>query len=241
MITLKRTNDRKTANLANAAGNQSAIKNAFSLPAGVEFSCPGATAYCEKICYAGKLEKLYPSFRTLVLHNFEALKSASVDDMVSMLSAVVDDFRADCVRAEKRGKVAPLKFRIHADGDFFSDDYTSAWASVIRNNADVQFWAYTRVESSAVALHSAALPNLGLYFSGDPDNIKTALRMRALGIAIAFVAPTFKESREAIKGARCPEQNNKDFGLINEKGGACVRCGLCVEARGNVLFSASGK
>lgn len=240
MITLKRTNDRKTANLANAKGDKSAIKNAFSLPAGQEFSCPGATKFCESICYAGKLEKLYPSFRALVIHNFDSLKNASLEDMELALSDMINEFRADCERAIKRGKTVPLAFRIHADGDFFSFEYTRAWAEVIRANPDIQFWVYTRVESSAVYLFEQNLPNLGLYFSGDPDNIKVALRMKALGVNVAFVAPTFKESREAFKGARCPEQNGA-LPMIDEKGGACITCGLCVNGRNNVLFSVSGK
>ena len=59
MNKLKRSHDRKVTNLVNNAGNGSLIQNTFGLPAGKNYSCPGATSICEKVCYAGKLEKLY--------------------------------------------------------------------------------------------------------------------------------------------------------------------------------------
>ena len=57
MNKLKRSHDRKVTNLVNNAGNGSLIQNTFGLPAGKNYSCPGATSICEKVCYAGKLEK----------------------------------------------------------------------------------------------------------------------------------------------------------------------------------------
>ena len=60
-------------------------------------------------------------------------------------------------------------------------------------------------------------------------------------IRIAFVAKTFDDAKAAFKGARCPEQNNKAFAIIDNNGGACFRCGLCPSGRNNVLFSASKK
>jgi hypothetical protein len=54
---LKRSNDRKVANLVTKNGKQAAIANTFGLPAGKAYSCPGATSICESVCYAGKLEK----------------------------------------------------------------------------------------------------------------------------------------------------------------------------------------
>ncbi len=56
---LKRSNDRKVANAVSKNGKTPAIANTFGLPAGRDYSCPGATSVCESVCYAGKLEKLY--------------------------------------------------------------------------------------------------------------------------------------------------------------------------------------
>lgn len=233
---LKRTQDRKTANLSTPNGKQSKIANAFSLPAGKAYSCPSATSFCESICYAGKLERIYKGFREVVLHNFNTLRDLDFDGMVSELSAMIGAFRADCDKHN-----APKAFRIHADGDFFNMTYAFAWAQVIFDNADISFWVYTRVADAAVMLHRANLDNLGLYFSGDPDNVETAKRLEAYGIRIAMVANTFAEAKDAFSGARCPEQNNKDFAIIDNNGGACFRCGLCPSGRNNVLFSASKK
>ena len=239
MLTLKRTQDRKTANLSTPNGKQSKIANAFSLPAGTAFSCPFATNFCDSICYAGKLERIYKGFRAVVLHNFDILKDAKFGDMYNELHEMIDAFRADCDKWN-----ADKLFRIHADGDFFSVDYATAWANVIADNPDIQFWAYTRVPFAIDILNG--LPNLGLYFSADRDNAQLAKVMANKGVNIAFVEDTFDDAKNAmaemgIKGARCPEQNNKDFGIINNDGGACVRCGLCVKGRGNVLFSVKGR
>lgn len=235
---LKRTQDRKTANSVKANGKQSRIANAFSLPAGNEFSCPGATSFCQSICYAGRLEKLYPSFRNLVVHNWNLLKDASFGTMFCLLDDMLTAFVNEC---EKHN--AEKKFRIHADGDFFNMTYVEAWASVIDAYPDVQFWAYTRSDFAAEYLHNRALPNLSLFFSGDPVNENVAKVMESNGIRIAMVDNTFADAADSFKGVRCPEQNAKGFDLINEDGGACVRCGLCVfKGKGaNVLFSVTKK
>jgi hypothetical protein len=232
---LDRTNDRKTANLSTKNGLQSKIKNAFSLPAGNAFSCPGATSFCQKICYAGQLEKMYPSFLALAMRNWDILKDASIDVMYVELTNMIDAFEAECDKWN-----APKKFRIHADGDFFNMFYVEAWSWVIAEHESIQFWAYTRSDFAADFLHKENLPNLGLYFSGDPVNEAMAHTMADKGIRIAMVANTFDDAKAAFKGARCPEQN-KAIPLISDKGGACVACGLCVIGRANVLFSVSKK
>ena len=118
---LKRSKDRKVANMVTPNGKQASIANTFGLPAGKAFACPNATAFCEKICYAGKLEKIFKGSREVLMHNWNALKDATYNEMYDMLSVMVKEFRAEC---EKRN--APKLFRIHWDGDFFNDDYIMA-------------------------------------------------------------------------------------------------------------------
>lgn len=233
---LKRTQDRKTANLSTPNGKQSKIANAFSLPAGRDYSCPGATDFCNGICYAGKLERIYKGFRAVVLHNWNLLKDASAVEMFHLLQAMVDAFDKECDKHD-----AVKRFRIHADGDFFNMEYVIAWAQVIKLYPDIHFWVYTRSDFAAEYLHNKAFANLGLYFSGDPMNVDIAKGMEAKGIKVAFVARTFDEAKAVFNGPRCPEQNSKDFALINNDGGACVRCGLCPFQRNNVLFSVTKK
>ena len=238
MTKLKRSKDRKVANLVTPNGKQASIANTFGLPAGKAFSCPGATSVCEKICYAGKLEKVFKGTRENLLHNWNLLKDATFDEMYLLISEMIAEFNAEC---DKRN--ADKLFRIHWDGDFFNETYTLAWAKVITDYPEIKFWVYTRVESSARILNG--IDNLSLYFSTDSENTDTAqVLAKDEGINLAYLAETFAIGKQDLfeligrNATRCPE-NNKAIPLISTKGSACVACGLCVNGRKDVLFSAS--
>ena len=239
MYKLKRSNDRKVANAVSPNGKTPTIANTFGLPAGKNYSCPGATSICESVCYAGKLEKVYKGVKDTLIHNWNLLKDADSDTMVSLLSDMIADFIKDC---NKRN--APKLFRIHWDGDFFSDTYAYAWKTVIQNNSDIQFWVYTRVPTAAIILNN--IPNLSLYFSTDDENVSHAKNMKVLGIKLAYLGKTFAVTETVMKeltgkpGAKCPE-NNKQIPLISTNGSACVSCGLCVFNKADIRFSASKK
>jgi ferredoxin len=237
---LKRSNDRKVANLVTKNGKQAAIANTFGLPAGKNFSCPGATSICESVCYAGKLEKLFKGVKTNLLHNWELLRNADNDTMVHLLDEMIADFVADCNK-----KSAPKLFRIHWDGDFFNDTYTYAWKTVIEKHSDIQFWVYTRVNSAALILKDVA--NLSLYYSTDDENISIATDLKQnQGIRLAYLGKTFAVTESKMKeltgkpGAKCPE-NMKSIPLISSNGSACVSCGLCVYGKADIRFSATKK
>ena len=237
---LKRSNDRKVANLVTKNGKQAAIANTFGLPAGKEYSCPGATSICESVCYAGKLEKLYKAVKANLLHNWELLRNADEPTMVNLLEDMIADFKADCVK-----KNAPMLFRIHWDGDFFNDTYTRAWQYVILNNTDIQFWVYTRVKSAALMLNN--ISNLSLYYSTDDENKEIGHELKVNeGIRLAYLGKTFAVTESVMKeltgkpGAKCPE-NMKSIPLISNAGSACVSCGLCVYGKADIRFSASKK
>jgi hypothetical protein len=237
---LKRSNDRKVANLVTKNGKQAAMANTFGLPAGKEFSCPGATSICESVCYAGKLEKLFKGVKANLLHNWELLRNADRDTMLVLLDEMIVDFVADCDK-----KSAPKLFRIHWDGDFFNDTYTYAWKTVIENHSDIQFWVYTRVKSAALILKD--IPNLSLYYSTDDENLPIATELKQVeGIRLAYLGKTFALTETKMKeitgkvGAKCPE-NNKSIPLISNAGSACVSCGLCVYGKADIRFSATKK
>ena len=236
---LKRSNDRKVANAVSPNGKTATIANTFGLPAGKEYSCPNATSVCSSVCYAGKLEKVYKGVKATLLHNWELLRNADSDTMVQLLDDMIKEFKADC---DKRK--APKLFRIHWDGDFFSDYYAYAWKKVINKNKDVQFWVYTRVPTAAVILKG--INNLSLYFSTDSDNEHHAKTLSALGVRLAYLEKTFAASETKMKdligkvGARCPE-NAKQIPLISQKGSACVSCKLCVFGKADIRFSATKK
>ena len=240
MTKLLRSKDRKVTNAVSPNGKTATIANTFGLPAGKNFSCPGATSVCESVCYAGKLEKLFKGVKANLLHNWALLKDADQLTMETLLTDMINDFRADCVK-----KDAPMLFRIHWDGDFFNDIYTHAWKNVINNNPDIQFWVYTRVKSAALILKDVS--NLSLYFSADSENVKTAVDLKInSGVRMAYLAKNFAIGQADVKemigrpAAKCPE-NNKQIPLISTAGSACVSCSLCVYSKSDIIFSASKK
>lgn len=234
---LKRSHDRKTTVRVNKAGTQSLLQNAFSLPSGKAYSCPGATSVCDGVCYAGKLEKQYPAFRNLALHNWELLKDASETEMYILLWEMVEEFSQECAK-HNISKV----FRWHADGDIFSEDYAKAIARTCKRHSDVQFWIYTR--SFEYVKHIAGINNLGVYISVDSENKEEAVRVSAEfpNVRIAYLAETHEQGKEFMleqtgkPGAICPE-NAKRIPLITENGGACVTCGLCIFGKADIRFA----
>lgn len=239
-LKLKRSNDRKVANLVTKNGKQAAIANTFGLPAGKAYSCPGATTVCETVCYAGKLEKLFKGVKVNLLHNWDLLKDSDRQTMYTLLSEMIAEFKTDCVK-----KDAPMLFRIHWDGDFFNDDYTHAWRMVIEEQPDIQFWVYTRVKSAALILKDIA--NLSLYYSTDSENKTIGVELKKdHGVRLAYLAKNFAIGQADMKelmgkpGAKCPE-NKKAIPLISTAGSACVSCSLCVYSKSDIVFSASKK
>ena len=237
--TLKRSNDRKVTNAVSPNGKTPTIANTFGLPAGKNYSCPGETSICSKVCYAGKLEKIYKGVKATLIHNWDLLSNATYEEMIVLLDNMIVDFKKDC---DKRS--AEKLFRIHWDGDFFNDTYTLAWKTVIEKHSDVQFWVYTRVASAARILKD--VENLGLYYSTDSDNKDIAQVLSGEGIKLAYLSTTFALGREDMlnligkSAVKCPE-NNKKIPLISKQGSACVTCGQCVYERNNILFSSSKK
>jgi hypothetical protein len=240
MTKLLRSKDRKVANLVTPNGKQASIANTFGLPAGKAYSCPGATTVCESVCYAGKLEKVFPTVKKNLLHNWSLLKDADGETMVRLLNEMITEFKADCVKRN-----AKMLFRIHWDGDFFNDTYAYAWKVVIDKHEDVQFWVYTRVKSAALILKDVS--NLSLYFSADSENVKTAVDLKInSGVRMAYLAKNFAIGQADVKemigrpAAKCPE-NNKQIPLISSAGSACVSCSLCVYSKSDIIFSATKK
>jgi hypothetical protein len=233
---LIRSKDRKVTNAVSPNGKTATIANTFGLPAGKSYSCPNATSICSKVCYAGKLEKVYKGVRENLLHNWNLLKNANRDEMIALLDEMIKEFIKDC---DKRN--APKLFRIHWDGDFFNDEYVYAWKQIIEQYSNVKFWVYTRVPSAALILNN--IGNLSIYFSTDDENKDNAKELNSQGIKLAYLADTFAIGQADLKamigkvGAKCPE-NKKAIPLISTAGSACVSCGLCVDNKANIVFSA---
>lgn len=253
-MTLTRSKDRKVTNAVSPNGKTATIANAFGLPAGKGYSCPGATSFCERICYAGKLEKIYKGVKNILVSNYETLLYADYLDgthgMYNLIYPMISDFVKDCDNKIMKGNVkVTYDFRIHWDGDFFSRDYAKAWAAIALSFPNVNFWVYTRsfTEDMFVVDILSGIENMTVYLSADPVNIDLANKVASdyPGVFIATVADTFAEARDTIidtsrKAYNCPE-NGKRIPLISEKGSACIQCGVCVKGRGDVLFSVKKK
>jgi len=234
------------------------VENAFGLPAHV--TCPGMTAFCtdDARCYAYKIERQYganngpaPKMR----RNLDGLLACGDDS--SLMAAALDRMVASFVVAAIAAGVV-LVFRIHWDGDFYSEPYAAAWADVIRRYPDVQFWVYTRsfTEQVNVVPILADIRNLALYLSVDRHNVDRAMVVLAdrPTVNVAACAPTFAEAEALLhymgrrRGLKCPELSGR-IPLVSvpderrpaqpgEVGtGACVACGLCVYGRGDVRFA----
>jgi hypothetical protein len=244
---LKRSKDRKVTNAVSPNGKTPTIANAFGLPSGKSFSCPGATSVCETVCYAGKLEKIYSGVRNILTFNFETLLYADylygVYGMTDALAEMVEEFVKDCAKRN-----APMKFRIHWDGDFFNVNYAKAWAMTVKAFPEVDFWVYTRSFTDTLndIPYIYGIDNLTVYLSVDSDNMADAkvIRKEYPALKWAWLAKSFDEGKAdmPLEGKRydCPE-NKGSIPLIDAKGSACVRCGICVEGRGDVIFSVSKK
>ena len=258
---LNLTADRKVSPLSRwttSKGWTPDILNAFGLSAGV--SCPGATVHCigtadkRGPCYALALETQWTSVRNLAQHNYDTLQACGddVDAMVALLAAAMVVYRASHAKAERRtGRLLPMVFRIHWDGDYYSTAYAEAWRRVILANPDVRFWSYTRsfVPACDVTPILSDLPNLALYLSVDDANdawARVALTLRP-SLLVARMAPTVAEGRDAVvamgrrRAPACPE-NVKRVPMVNDAGeGACVTCGLCIDGRRDVIFSTTNR
>ena len=237
---LVRSKDRKVTNAVSPNGKTPTIANTFGLPSGKAYSCPGATSVCEKVCYAGKLEKVYKGVKDVLLNNWEQLRNADQLQMEALLYQMIDEFDKDCVKRN-----AEKLFRIHWDGDFFNETYTHAWKNVIKAFPAIQFWVYTRSDFAVPILSD--VDNLALYFSTDDDNWELATKLKQdNGVKLAYLANNFAMGKERMlqivtkSAVPCPE-NAKKLPLISDKGSACVTCGQCVFARNDILFSVTKK
>lgn len=242
---LRRSKDRKTANLANKSGKQALIANAFGLPAGLAFSCPGATEICLAVCYAGKLEKIFPSMRALLLDNWAQVKDASQREIELLLIQMLNGFWADCIKRN-----ADPQFRIHWDGDFFSREYAAAWANTVKRFPSIQFWVYTRsfAPGSNVVDLIADIPNLAVYLSVDVANEQYVddIITEYPSVMVASLSDTMENAAEVIQrvrgdgkpGAKCPELIGA-LPLISLNGGACFTCQLCPQGKADIRFASS--
>jgi len=167
----------------------------FSLPS--KTTCPGASDWCLKNCYAARYERLRPNCRSAYERNL----------VISRYPVVFMAFMMESLPV-----FLPL-LRIHVSGDFYSREYIDCWREIIASRQRTKFWAYTRswvipklVDPLA---RLRALPNMHLFASTDetmpapPDDWPVA----------------FIESDARAAGMPCKHQYNR--------ADSCLDCGHC--------------
>lgn len=97
------------------------------------FNLPATMEVCDRICkgcYAIKEQVRFPAVLAARTKRYEA----SVSDMFSKL--VVNEL------TKLRNK--PKYFRIHASGEFYSQEYIDKWTAIVKSDPDITFYAYTK-------------------------------------------------------------------------------------------------
>lgn len=168
-------------------------------------ACPGATAACLDVCYAGRMQ-------TKGLH----AKGIHKGWKARLELAQSDPEAFEALMGKALSRLAPgTPVRIHVSGDFFSASYAMIWRRLIKANPGLRFWAYTRSYRAAevwpVLSCLQSLPNLTLFASCDAD-------------APTSQAP--KGWRTAVMGGACPT-GHVTCPEIAGKVESCEACGLC--------------
>lgn len=180
-----------TSEKISGTGKQYAkIKNAFSLPAGPQFSCPGATDQCEG-CYAqaGRFaqKNVLPAYaKNWVRWRWlEAQDAANRDPRLKFRAASA--VRGKAAATELVGLMrrtayfpmgVPFSFRLWESGDFHSQWSVDVWTNVVRNFPQVAFWGYTRTFNLDYS-ELTAQPNMLLWASTDRVNYEKAVEFVA--------------------------------------------------------------
>jgi hypothetical protein len=213
--------------------------NTFGLSYGLPENggtCPGATTgnggCCairdgkkRQTCYVAKITAIYKNVGNVLLSNTALLSGKTVEEMKNICRETIRNFI-------DKNNGQNLYFRLHWSGDFFSEDYIIAWASVMKEFPQVRFWVYTRSYSHIDIAPLVDVKNLSLYLSIDPINYAAGLKifekykdvMPSLGLAWLGNDPPKDLPYKFIK---CPETS----GIVKntKEAGACSKCRLCVD------------
>ena len=177
----------------------------FSLPSIT--TCPGASDWCLKRCYAHRYERIRPNCQAAYQKNYELTRD--IDRFVELMSGALP-------------RLLPC-FRIHVAGDFYSAQYLSSWLSICQAYPKVLFWTYSRCwnrpELLPILKELKRQPNCQVFASTDET-----MPLPPKGWRTAFV-----DRDPRAKGILCPEQT----GEVK----SCLDCGYCFQQKeGHVIF-----
>lgn len=127
----------------------------FNLPRAI--TCPGRTAYCQKVCYANKAERMY---KAVLPYRTRMLTLTKDPGFVGLMTAEI-------LRSKRR------VIRIHESGDFYDQGYLDKWLDIARALPAVTFYAYTK---SWMLDFGARPANFIIRLSTDPSSPADALQ-----------------------------------------------------------------
>lgn len=163
----------------------------FNLPAGPEYTCPGATPLCAKVCYAKKAYVTTGKTYKGRLYRFEVAKSK---DFLKKIIAELSVLKAWGIK----------KVRIHESGDFFSQKYLNDWVKVMKTFPEINFLAYTK-SFDLDFKEAAKLPNFNLIWSID----KTTTKKPPFAGPIAYMLMPEENKDEIIPNAYTCKHKSK--------------------------------
>lgn len=172
-------------------------------------TCPYRTPQCEKLCYATKAERLYPSVLPSRIRNYEeSLKDDFSENMIYTIEKFIN---------KKSFIDKDIYFRIHESGDFYNEKYVDDFIKVARAFPSVTFLAYTK---SLIFFVDKILPNnLSIRFSlwDDTKLEEITLNEKVLKFPLFTAFP-----KNEI------EEKSKIFLIC---GGDCTSCKDCYNSR----------
>ena len=207
---------------------------------GLNGTCPGCTVGKEgcayvapgrklPVCYVNKIMTGFPSVKKLLEHNTEELDTDNQYKITELLDAEFKRFYA----AEKRAGYVDddgrcrNHYRIHWAGDIPNLVYARALAAAMEANPNINFWCYTRSFDYLTVFRN--VPNLVMYISADPVNLKEAEKAYIENSKVytdAKLAWCYmsREKPEDQVLVECPVDSGK---MALE--GACHKCRLCLK------------
>lgn len=182
----------------------------FSLPSIT--TCPGATSWCVKACYAQRLERQYKNVNKSYEMNLDT--ALNNKDFVLIMNTEIS----------KLVNKGITTFRWHVSGDWVSCKYIYDWVNIVKSNPTMTFYGYTR---------SWCVPNLLPHL----ENLKKLSNV----VLFASTDVTTTETvplgwREAFAGDVMPNNKPKMITCLEQAGklDSCDKCKLCFNNKSTV-------
>jgi len=173
----------------------------FSLPA--KKTCK-PSKWCQEKCYACK--GLFKAFEKNIIKCYERNYQASLSD------TFIEEINNEL--AKKRN---PSYIRIHASGDFYSQEYIKKWVEIASHNPRHRFLAFTkRMDFEKELIELAVLPNVAVY-----QSIDSTIEYRS------------KYLRKAVIDDYGYDINPRTFIKCS---GSCSDCLICWKNTNNIMF-----